>query len=77
MQKNLTGSIGNKHVVRLWTGYQKNQELNGLDVYKRQVYEGGKDFPKNHEIELKNVRFSYDGKTDVLQGVNPVSYTHL
>jgi transcriptional regulator with XRE-family HTH domain len=30
MQKNLTGSIGNKNVVRLWTGYQKNQELNGL-----------------------------------------------
>ena len=30
MQKNLTGSIGNKNVVRLWIGYQKNQELNGL-----------------------------------------------
>lgn len=30
MQKNLTGSIGNKNVVRLWAGYQKNQELNGL-----------------------------------------------
>ena len=30
MQKNLTGSIGNKNVVRLWTGYQKNQKLNGL-----------------------------------------------
>ena len=43
----------------------KTKEI--LDV---PVYEGGKDFPKNHEIELKNVRFSYDGKTDVLQGVN-------
>ena len=43
----------------------KTKEI--LDV---PVYEGGKDFPKNYEIELKNVRFSYDGKTDVLQGVN-------
>ena len=32
--------------------------------------EGGMEFPENHDIELKNVRFSYDGKTDVLQGVN-------
>ena len=22
---------------------------------------GGTDFPKNHDIELRNVRFSYDG----------------
>ncbi len=43
------------------------QNKRNMDV---PVYEGGKDFPKNHEIELKNVRFSYDGKTDVLQGVN-------
>ena len=43
----------------------KTKEI--LDV---PVYEGGKDFPKNYEIELKNVRFSYDGKTDVLQGIN-------
>lgn len=49
------------------------------------IYEGGTDFPKSHDIELRNVRFSYkvndaasgregglgrDGKTDVLQGVN-------
>lgn len=34
------------------------------------IYEGGTDFPKNHDIELRNVRFSYDGKTDVLHGVN-------
>ena len=31
---------------------------------------GGSDFPESHDIELRNVRFSYDGKTDVLQGVN-------
>ena len=34
------------------------------------VYQGGSDFPESHDIELRNVRFSYDGKTDVLQGVN-------
>ena len=49
------------------------------------IYEGGTDFPQNHDIELWNVRFSYKvngsegdregglgraGKTDVLQGVN-------
>ena len=34
------------------------------------IYEGGMDFPQNHDIELRNVRFSYDGKTDVLEGVN-------
>ena len=34
------------------------------------IYEGGTDFPQNHDIELRNVRFSYDGKTDVLHGVN-------
>ena len=34
------------------------------------IYEGGTDFPQNHDIELRNIRFSYDGKTDVLQGVN-------
>ncbi|WP_368377481.1 ABC transporter ATP-binding protein [[Clostridium] symbiosum] len=49
------------------------------------IYEGGTDFPQNHDIELRNVWFSYkvngsegdregglgrDDKTDVLQGVN-------
>ena len=43
----------------------KTKEI--LDV---PVYEGGMDFPENHDIELKNVRFSYDGKTDVLQGLS-------
>lgn len=31
------------------------------------VYEGGTDFPTKHDIELRDVRFSYDGKTDVLE----------
>ena len=34
------------------------------------IYEGGSNFPENHDIELKNVRFSYDDKTDVLKAVN-------
>lgn len=34
------------------------------------IYEGGIDFPTNHDIELRNVRFSYDGKTDVLTHCN-------
>ena len=49
------------------------------------IYEGGTDFPQNHDIELRNVWFSYkvngsegdregglgrDRRTDVLQGVN-------
>lgn len=31
------------------------------------VYEGGTDFPMKHDIEMRDVRFSYDGKTDVLE----------
>lgn len=34
------------------------------------VYVGGTDFPANHDIKLQNVRFSYDGKTDVLKKCN-------
>ena len=54
----------------------KTKEILDIPVYK-----GGTDFPKHHNIELRNVRFSYkvdgsggaredDGKTDVLKGVN-------
>ncbi|MDO4336771.1 MAG: ABC transporter ATP-binding protein [Eubacteriales bacterium] len=46
----------------------KTKEI--LDV---PVYEGGKDFPENHEIELRNVRFSYKANgtewTERLKGV--------
>lgn len=31
------------------------------------IYEGGTDFPARHDIELRDVRFSYDGKTNVLE----------
>lgn len=40
------------------------------EILDTPVYEGGTDFPKNHDIVLKNVRFSYDGKTDVLQSAS-------
>lgn len=40
----------------------KTEEI--LDI---PVYEGGTDFPTKHDIELRDVRFSYDGKTDVLE----------
>ena len=50
----------------MWLGaVTKAKEI--LDI---PVYQGGSDFPESHDIELRNVRFSYDGKTDVLQGVN-------
>lgn len=31
------------------------------------IYEGGVEFPQKHDIELRNVKFSYDGKTNVLE----------
>lgn len=31
------------------------------------VYQGGGSFPKSHDIELRNVCFSYDGKSRVLE----------
>ncbi|OUO77558.1 ABC transporter [Blautia sp. An249] len=58
----------------------KTKEILDIPIYKVNGSEGGRegslgreggtDFPQNHDIELRNVRFSYDGKTDVLQGVN-------
>ncbi|MDO5785241.1 MAG: ABC transporter ATP-binding protein [Eubacteriales bacterium] len=46
------------------------QALNGVtkakEILDLPVFEGGGDFPEKHDIELRNVRFSYDGKTDVL-----------
>lgn len=48
--------------------------LNGLRKAKEILdipsFEGGGDFPHNCDIELRNVRFSYDGKTDVLSDCN-------
>ncbi len=48
--------------------------LNGVSQVKEildlPIFEGTKDFPKNHDIAIENVRFSYDGKINVLEGVN-------
>lgn len=37
------------------------------EILEIPIYEGGTDFPAKHDIELRNVRFSYDGKKDVLE----------
>ncbi|MDO4312523.1 MAG: ABC transporter ATP-binding protein [Eubacteriales bacterium] len=51
-----------------------SQSLNGVKKAKQildlPVYEGDGKFPETYDIELKNVRFSYDGQTDVLQNCN-------
>lgn len=50
------------------------QALNGVkktrEILNLPVYEGGGSFPARHDIEMRNVRFSYDGKTDVLKNCN-------
>ncbi|EHQ88966.1 ABC transporter ATP-binding protein [Desulfosporosinus youngiae] len=47
------------------------QVLKGIDkaaeILAIPPYEGGGAFPDRHDIELKKVRFTYDGKTDVLK----------
>lgn len=40
------------------------------EILKIHVFTGGSDFPANHDIELKNVSFSYDQKTNVLENCN-------
>lgn len=47
------------------TGVTKAEE-----ILRIPVYEGGGDFPARHDIELRNVRFSYDGKVNVLENCN-------
>ncbi len=48
--------------------------LNGLhrakEVLDIPAFEGGGAFLKSYEIELRNVRFTYDGQTDVLRNCN-------
>lgn len=47
------------------------QALNGVaktnEILELPVFGGGGAFPARHDVELRNVRFSYDGETDVLQ----------
>lgn len=50
------------------------QSLNGVIKTKQildlPIYENTGDFPINHNIDMKNVRFSYDGKTEILSNCN-------
>lgn len=47
------------------------QALNGIAKTKElldlPVFEGGGPFPERHDIELRDVGFSYDGKTEILR----------
>ena len=51
--------------AQVLTGVTKTEEILSIPTF-----EGGEDFPQKHDIELRNVRFSYDGKTDVLENGN-------
>lgn len=51
--------------AQVLTGIAKTDEILSI-----QTFEGGGDFPEKRDIELRNVRFSYDGKTDVLGHCN-------
>lgn len=48
--------------------------LNGVNQVKEildvPIFEGVREFPKEHDITLSDVSFSYDGKTEILKGVN-------
>ncbi|NFN86117.1 ABC transporter ATP-binding protein [Clostridium sporogenes] len=50
------------------------QVLNSVNLLKDildiKAFEGGSEFPKKHSIEMKNVTFSYDNKTNILKNVN-------
>ncbi len=40
------------------------------EILEIPIYEGGAAYPQTHDIELRDVRFSYDQKTDVLKHCN-------
>ena len=48
--------------------------LNGVNQVKEildtKVFEGEKDFPDSHDIELDNISFSYNGEDNVLENVS-------
>lgn len=50
------------------------QALNGVlktkQILDLPVYKSTGEFPSTHDIVLNHVRFSYDGKTDVLKDCN-------
>ncbi len=51
--------------AQAFSGMSKVKEILALPTF-----EGGDDFPESHDITLKGVRFSYDGKINVLENAN-------
>ena len=51
--------------AQAFSGMSKVKEILALPTF-----EGGGDFPESHDITLKGVRFSYDGKINVLENAN-------
>lgn len=51
--------------AQVLTGVMKTEEILSCPTF-----EGGGPFPDCHDIELRNIRFSYDGKTNVLENCN-------
>ena len=51
--------------AQAFSGMNKVKEILALPTF-----EGGGAFPENHDIRLKGVRFSYDGKINVLENAN-------
>ena len=51
--------------AQAFSGMNKVKEILALPTF-----EGGDAFPESHDITLKNVRFSYDGKINVLANCN-------
>ena len=41
--------------------------IKAKEILEIPIFEGGDVFPEKYDIELKDVRFSYDGKTNVLE----------
>lgn len=70
--------IGSLYLTELLPLQQLSMELaqsmNGVRKAKQildlPIFESTGDFPAEHDITLKDVRFSYDGKTDVLADCN-------
>ena len=51
--------------AQAFSGMNKVKEILALPTF-----EGGDAFPENHDIRLKGVQFSYDGKINVLENAN-------
>jgi len=51
--------------AQAFSGMSKVKEILALPTF-----EGGDDFPESHDITLKGVHFSYDGKINVLENAN-------